>query len=352
MKKFIFITSIPTNFWAEIAREENSHGIECKIIATTNQIDHRANYWKVEGKNEILNIESMVDIISYVKDYSPHVVVISGLKARKNMAMLRKNLPSTVRVGIFSEMPNKDNKLAFFVKLFLYRIKYSLRKPDFVLTPGERSVEIMKIIFGNKVLIFNFPYHQTIVSKSNNRNRTKISFLFSGQAIQRNCVSRIVQVSKELISEGYDFKLNISSYGTGYEGMKRTLLDDKNLCTKVQFFEEFQSWGDRLQPYCESDVLLLPALHSGWGLVVQEAIAHSMAIISTRDVEAARYYMDEGINGIFIENDKNDLKKAMKICIDNPKLVEMLKSGSEKSKWRGAPMSAINKLNLIFHRLF
>ena len=67
--------------------------------------------------------------------------------------------------------------------------------------------------------------------------------------------------------------------------------------------------------------MVYPSLHSGWGLVIPEAMAAGMAVITTRRVEAARYYIRHRINGIIIEPNLEALVTEMERCIEDREMV-------------------------------
>ena len=81
--------------------------------------------------------------------------------------------------------------------------------------------------------------------------------------------------------------------------------------------------------------LVVPAIHSGWGLVIPEALAAGMPVITTRGVEAGRYYVEHMINGIFVEPTTHDIYHSLEYCVDHPNVVARMQKGTRQSALKG-----------------
>jgi glycosyltransferase involved in cell wall biosynthesis len=64
----------------------------------------------------------------------------------------------------------------------------------------------------------------------------------------------------------------------------------------------------RAESFGKADVFVHPARHDGWGVVIQEAMAAGLSVISTRETGAAYDLVDEGQNGFLVRaGDANGL---------------------------------------------
>ena len=88
--------------------------------------------------------------------------------------------------------------------------------------------------------------------------------------------------------------------------------------------------------YRACDVLVLPSDYEPWALVINEAIAAGLAVISSDVVGAAADLVVEGVNGtIFPAGDGNALQRAL-LDVTASERIEALKAGSAQvlSEWR------------------
>ena len=65
-----------------------------------------------------------------------------------------------------------------------------------------------------------------------------------------------------------------------------------------------------------SDVFVLPSRHDGWGVVVNQALAAGLPIITTDAVGAGLDFVENGVNGICVPaNNVNALFNAMETIV-------------------------------------
>lgn len=80
--------------------------------------------------------------------------------------------------------------------------------------------------------------------------------------------------------------------------------------------------SDRIAEYlCQADVLVLPTLFDGWGVVLNEAACAGLALISTEACGAAWQLIEPGRNGYRIRAGSiRALRDALLVYVNNPKL--------------------------------
>jgi glycosyltransferase involved in cell wall biosynthesis len=80
--------------------------------------------------------------------------------------------------------------------------------------------------------------------------------------------------------------------------------------------------------YRQSDVLLHPATWEPWGVVILEAAAAGLAIVTTRVVGAAHELARDGVNGAVVRpNDRRGLARAL-LRVTDPADIDRLKAAS------------------------
>jgi glycosyltransferase involved in cell wall biosynthesis len=97
--------------------------------------------------------------------------------------------------------------------------------------------------------------------------------------------------------------------------------------------------------YRASDVLVLPSDFEPWALVINEAAAAGMAIVSSTVVGAAAELVRDGVNGkLFAPGNLSELSKAI-LEVTDPAVIDRLKAGSEGvlADWRrrGDPVDGL-----------
>lgn len=122
------------------------------------------------------------------------------------------------------------------------------------------------------------------------------------------------------------------------------------LAQAISFDREFATWNERLRPFAASDVLVLPSFHAGWGLVIPEALGSGMPVITTRGVEAARYYVEAGVNGLLVEPRPADIHRALALCLDQPEVVQVMRAHARASAARGDVRVGARRLTSLLAR--
>ena len=90
--------------------------------------------------------------------------------------------------------------------------------------------------------------------------------------------------------------------------------------------------------YRLSDVLILPSEYEPWALVINEAAAADLAIVSSSVVGAANELVREGVNGAFFPPGDLPAATAALASVTDPQQIERLRAGSRQvlEEWRTA----------------
>lgn len=101
---------------------------------------------------------------------------------------------------------------------------------------------------------------------------------------------------------------------------------------KNVFFPGFIS-KDRIAEYYQAaDVFVLPTREDIWGLVINEAIAYALPVVTTTRCIAGTELVRQGVNGYLIEpDDREGLKKAVQNILDDKRLRERMAHESLKT---------------------
>ncbi|MFC5455685.1 glycosyltransferase [Prosthecobacter fluviatilis] len=99
---------------------------------------------------------------------------------------------------------------------------------------------------------------------------------------------------------------------------------------KVQW-EGFREWHEIPTFYARADVLCLPTRHDGWAMVIPEALAAGLPVITTVDAGAALEMVSHGVNGWLLPNsDAKAIENALCLLAKIP--AEELAQGSAAAR--------------------
>jgi glycosyltransferase involved in cell wall biosynthesis len=175
-----------------------------------------------------------------------------------------------------------------------------------------------------------------------------IRFLFSGKLIRRKGIDILMEAVEALVQQGFKFEVVILGDGPERNYIERA----PDQARSVIRFEGFHELDRVPQVYAACDVLVCPSRHDGWGMVVGEAMAAGMPVISTAQTGAAVDMLEDGENGFLLPAlDTALLVQAMQSFIENPDTVltmgiqarEMAKHFAAE---RGAELFVQNLLSL------
>lgn len=218
----------------------------------------------------------------------------------------------------------------------------------FILGIGRRACDYYKSVTSDNVYIFEFPYYQKLNFYKKINNTDKINFLFSGRLIKRNSIKEIIYAFEKLnLRYQNKFAFIISGYGPEEKHIINAIKRSPRLKEVIKFDRDFLNWNDRLRPFEEADILVVPATHSGWGLVIPEALAYGIPVISTPYVESARYYINEFINGFLIEPTEENLYRCFEFILNNQDIVTKMSIDSIESSKKGSVETGAKRISLI-----
>lgn len=161
-----------------------------------------------------------------------------------------------------------------------------------------------------------------------------ITFLFCGQMILRKGVDLLLLAFDRLVARGIDARLLL----VGREADLAQFLSMASPAARSKIcYEGFQA-PERLPEYfAKSDVFVLPSRHDGWGVVVNQALAAGLPIITSDAVGAGLDLVESGFNGMCVAaSDVDALYSAMETVALNP---DMARRWGENSRTRAGDLT-------------
>ncbi len=144
----------------------------------------------------------------------------------------------------------------------------------------------------------------------------KTVFLFSGQMIERKGVDTALAAFAKLVSRCNDVALVLLGDGPLREEYKTSVPEE--IRSRVHFPGHVPQ-TDLPAYFVLADVFVFPSRHDGWGVVVNEACAAGLPIITTPQTGAAHDLVEDGHSGFIRERDDVvGFSQAMQYLLDHP----------------------------------
>jgi len=128
----------------------------------------------------------------------------------------------------------------------------------------------------------------------------EIVFLCAGQMIERKGVDVLLEAFQQIAGDCPDTALLLVGDGPLLGELQSSV--PPTLVNRVQFAGGV-SYEELPAHFRAADAFVLPTRHDGWGVVLNEACAAGLPIISTNAAGAARDMVTEGHNGFLVDRD-------------------------------------------------
>jgi glycosyltransferase involved in cell wall biosynthesis len=223
---------------------------------------------------------------------------------------------------IYSEAPNPSKKRTIFKKITLALLvkpiaKLLIFRAKGVLAVSEFAVEHFKSLGVKSERIYRFGYFrniQKVFTKPQLYPRTKL--IFVGQLIERKGVQTLLKAIKQITEKRNDFHLTIIGKGE-LEPTLRNYIE----CNQLQKLVNFQGiiMSENVTNYIsKADLLILPSLFDGWGMVINEALLCDVPVLVSDQCGAKELITDNHNGLIFRGNDEQSLSEKLLNYLDLP----------------------------------
>lgn len=255
---------------------------------------------KTIGKN--LNISQLIKYV-YQNRKSSHIV--NGIWAEKYFffVILLLNL-FRVDFFIYSEASAPTKRRSIFKKIILNSIMRPLSKRLIYGAKGFFAVSIFaeeyfKSLGIKPEKIYHFGYFRNVEKPDFVKNKSSISqLIFVGQLIERKGIFTLLEALKITSEKCPNFHFNITGNGI-LETQIKQYIQTHHLenFTTLQGVINSESVAYYIQ---KADLLILPSVFDGWGMVVNEALqSHVPVLIS--DQCGAKELIQHEQNGLIFE---------------------------------------------------
>jgi glycosyltransferase involved in cell wall biosynthesis len=186
---------------------------------------------------------------------------------------------------------------------------------------GLRAAAVYATLTKHVRPVWNIPYYcrndaLLNIERDSNAMKGSVHFLFCGQIVSRKGVDLLVKSFCLLAQEHKDVRLTIVGDGPLRESLIASVPEAIRPRVTWAGFKE----ADELPPFfAQANVFVLPSLHDGWGVVINQAISAGMPVIASDAVGAAADLVSDGANGIIFPNQNEEaLTAALRFFTDHP----------------------------------
>lgn len=320
MKRILFITNIPSpyrvNFFDALGKE-----LDVTVLYFDRSQDHgdRTKEWYIQGegnfhpvqlKKRIASIggENLCwDVIDWVKQPFDAIVVCGYSSPTVMLAMAYMKLH---RIPFYMEVDGglvrADSPLKFQFKKML------ISAPSYWISSGAHTSDYLAHYGANREKIYEYPFSsiqekdivtQRISSEEKRNLRQKLGIseekvlISVGQFIHRKGFDVLLKSAAKLEDD-------IGIYIVGGKPTEEYLKLAESL--KNVHFVGFLKKEDLMEYYKASDLFVFPTREDIWGLVVNEAMACGLAVITTEKCVAGLELIENGVNGYLVPVEDHD----------------------------------------------
>ena len=343
--KILYLTNIPSPYRVDFF-EELGKLCDLTVLYERSIADDRERGWM---KNRSLNFKSIylsgvsvhsdsalcVSVIKYLKDKSYDAIIVGGYSTPTGMLAIQY-LNMIKRPFILNGdggFIKADSPLKYKIK------KYFIGSAKAWLSSGVTTTEYMVKYRANIKYIHEYPFtsltKKEILNELIDCNKKRV--LKEKLGIKENKV--IISVGRYIKLKGFDTLINSmkfipKDYGVYIIGGKPTeeYLDLKEkLNLENLYFVDFKSKEELEEYYMVADLFVFPTRNDIWGLVINEAMAKGLPIITTEMCGAGVELIINDINGYIIPIDNHKLLgNKINIVLNNDKLRNEMSSNNLK----------------------
>lgn len=248
--------------------------------------------------------------IAFIHGWSTKFISASNNKKSKKIAWVHADLVTWNKVDVvFKNLDHHKNAYSKFNEVVCVSktVKDGIEK---------------KYGVKNSKVIYNPINREKILNLSNEKIEdikftSKFKLISVGRLAEEKGYDRLLRVFKQLDDEGFDLELTIIGSGEKYNELN-DYIEENNLKDKVFLL------GYRENPYKyvkNSDLFVCSSLSEGFSLVIGEAMAIGVPVVSVK-CQGANEVLGFGEYGMLVNNDENSLCNGIKMLIDNKKLYD------------------------------
>lgn len=336
--KVLFTTNIPSPYRIDFFNELSNY-CDLTVAIERKSATDRNREWTKSGENKFNRIDLKglkvgkdtafcPQIIKILKKNKFDLIVVGGYSTPTGMMLIKylkkHKIPFLLNCdgGIIKD----DNKIVYKIK------QYFISSASGYLSTGKETDKYLKH-YNAEEKIYRYPFtsirkNDIIKTKIDSEEKEKLK-----KELGITSKNIIVAVGSFTYRKGFDILLNATKniegdteiYIIGGKPTQEYIDIKEDLQIENVQFLDFMKKEDLEKYYKIADLFVLPTREDIWGLVINEAMAKGLPIVTTDKCVAGIELIENGLNGYIIpSNDKEALTKAINDIIKNKELSNIM----------------------------
>lgn len=347
--KVLFLTNIPSPYRVDFF---NELGKQCDltVLFERNNATNRESKWL---KKENYNFRSIwlkglnfggdsaisFEVIKYLNKKKFDVIVVGGYSTPTGMLAINYMKLRNIIFGINADgafIPKAENFLKRIIK------KYYISSANFWLSPGKVTNIFFEYYGAHSKTIYTYPFTSLM---QNDILRAPIDKEIKERLKEKHNIREkkvILSVGRFVHVKGFDVLIEAANnlpedfgiYIVGGQPTQEYLELISKLNIKNIHFIDFKPMEELKEYYFASDIFVLPSRGDIWGLVINEAMAYGLPIVTTNRCVAGLELINNDQNGFIVPiNNSEKLADRIIYILKNDAIRDkMMKNNLEKIK--------------------
>lgn len=361
--KVLFIANVPSPYRVEFFNKLSEY-CDLTVIYERSAASDRHSNWKAKSNNKykeiILNSinisnDSSISLgaIKHIKNNNYDIIVSGVYHTITSMLTILYMYSKGINFVLNTDggFIKSDSKIKYMLK------KFFISKATWYLSPSDMSDKYLMYYGAKEKTIYRYPF--TSISKEEIMKETLSEYekeqlkkeleikeeniiITVGQIIPRKGIDVLLNAMKNI-------KQDIGVYIIGGDITKeyKEIIEKYEL--KNIYFEGFKTKEELEKYYKIADIFILPTREDIWGLVINEAMAKGLPIITTDRCNAGIELIENGINGFIVKtNNPNEIKVKIEEIIED----ENLKNNIQKNNLYKINKYTIEEMASVHYKIF
>lgn len=211
------------------------------------------------------------------------------------------------------------------IRKYKEHIRFRHKDNVFLLCNGAYVASDFNLIGAYPKKKFKFGYFPAFRETDMTKKPSKevIEIIWAGRFIELKHPEYVIRLAADLIDNGYDFRIHMIGSGPMEDALKNSVREGE-LEDNVIFYgfikpEEVRDVMDKCHIHLFTSNYL-----EGWGAVVNEGMNSGLAEVVCREVGAAPYLINDGVNGLLYDGSYDDFNRKVFSLMDDIPLIEKL----------------------------
>lgn len=322
--KVLYITTVPTPYKVDFF-EELGKLCELTVLFENETVSYRADGWMKNSFTnfrgfflkgiKIKDIKISLEIKKFIKKEKYDSIVIGVYSTISQMIVQQFMINHKIKYIISSDggIKKEDSGIKHFIK------KHFISSASAWLSTGKITTNYLKYYGANLKNIYVYPFtsvsENDILEKPLSSREKEIYRIKLG--IKENKV--VLSVGQFIYRKGYDNLLktcknldkNIGIYIVGGKPTEEYIQMQRELNLTNVYFVDFMKKEQLADYYKAADLFVLPTREDIWGLVINEAMAYGLPVITTNKCVAGMEMINE--NGKICNVDADWVKEITEL---------------------------------------